>query len=280
MTKKAFLVLKGFFLGVANLIPGVSGGTVAVVLGIYECIVDAINNIFKDFKNSVSKLLPIIIGVVLSIIAMSKVIVFALENYEMQTVMFFVGLIVGGIPLLLKKIKHTHKPQNMIWFLVTFVGVTVLSIMETSAVPVNFDSVGLPSMIMLVLVGILSAATMVIPGISGSFVLMLVGYYEPILKVLSDITNFSNLGHNLIVIIPFLIGVIIGIILMVRLIKWLIKKYEIKVYHAIIGFIVASIFGLIISLAPFDLTWGKAIVSIITFVWGFFVTQALLKENK
>ena len=98
------LFIKGFILGIANIIPGVSGGTLAVSLGLYEKILDAIGTLFKNFKNNVKFLTPIILGIVVSILSTSKLVSYALANFKAQTVFLFVGLIFGGTSLLMRKI--------------------------------------------------------------------------------------------------------------------------------------------------------------------------------
>ena len=280
MTKKAFLVLKGFFLGLSNLIPGVSGGTVAVTLGIYEYIIDAINNITKNFKESFNKLLPIIIGVILCIISMSKVIKLALDKYQFATIMFFVGLIVGGVNVLFKKVKGKASFKNLIWLFLAFGLVMVFVFLSDGAAPVNLDKVRVVDIPLLLVLGAISASTMVIPGISGSFVLMLLGYYNAIVKTLSDLTNFSLLGHNLIILVPFGIGVLLGLFLITKAIKALLAKHETKVYFGVIGFVLASLIGIVLTIEPFKVTVWSILIGIATFAWGFLVTRALMKENK
>ena len=104
--KKLLEVIKGVFIGIANIIPGVSGGTLAVSMGVYQPIIEAVNQIRKDFKNSVKTLFPYLIGMVLGIAVLSFVINYLLVNYEMPTVSCFIGLVLGGVPLLLSKVKN------------------------------------------------------------------------------------------------------------------------------------------------------------------------------
>ncbi len=280
MTKKAFLVLKGFFLGLANLIPGVSGGTVAVTLGIYEYLVDAINGLTKKFKENFNKLLPIAIGVVLCFISMSKVITLALDKYQFATIMFFIGLIMGGINILFKKVKGKASVSNFIWLALAFGFVMFLVLVQNGTAPVTLAKVRIVDIPLLIVLGIISAASMVIPGVSGSFVLMLLGYYKEIVSTVGDLTNFSHLGHNLIILIPFGIGVLLGIFLITRIIKKLLEKYETKVYFGVLGFVIASIIGIVLSIEPFKVTVWNILIGVVTFIWGFLVTRALMKENK
>ena len=104
--KNLILFIKGFIMGIANVIPGVSGGTLAVILGIFKDFVGSISNIFKSFKKSILFLLPIVIGMGVAIIASSKLIENCLTYYPLATILFFVGLILGGVPILFNKIKE------------------------------------------------------------------------------------------------------------------------------------------------------------------------------
>ena len=103
MKEYILLTIKGFFIGLANIIPGVSGGTIAITLGVYEKLIGCISHIFKNLKENIKFLLPIIIGAGISILLLSKVISYSLENYVLPTILFFIGAILGGIPMLAKK---------------------------------------------------------------------------------------------------------------------------------------------------------------------------------
>ena len=99
-------ILRGVFIGIANIIPGVSGGTIALSMGVYEKIISAVNNVRKDFKNSVKTLLPYVIGAVIGVVVLSFVIEYSLKNYELPTLMAFVGLILGGLPPIVKRVEN------------------------------------------------------------------------------------------------------------------------------------------------------------------------------
>ena len=107
---------------------------------------------------------------------------------------------------------------------------------------------------------------MVIPGVSGSFVLMLIGFYKPIVKVVSDLTNTSHMMHNLLILIPFGIGVVVGIILVAKLIEFLFQKFETATYYAILGFVFASFIGLIKSIVGVDITMIQLFIGIVLFL--------------
>lgn len=252
--KNIVLLIKGFIMGIANIIPGVSGGTLALTLGIYEGFIGAISHFFSNLKENVKFLLPIFIGICLSILTMSKVIQGSFNNYPIPTTLFFMGLVIGGIPMLLKKVKGTKEikdTKSYLIMLATFSLVMILAFSEeifgNGLQNVSFDNMSLLSYFGLTLVGIIAAATMVIPGVSGSLVLMLLGYYFPIINVIEELTHFEYIFPNVFIILFFGVGVLIGIILVAKLIEWLLKKYEIKTYFGVIGFIIASVIAIPVS---------------------------------
>ena len=133
---------------------------------------------------------------------------------------------------------------------------------------------------LLFLVGVISAATMIIPGISGSFILMLLGYYKPIIDTIRSLTNFSLLGHNILVLLPFGLGIIIGIIGVAKLIEFLLHKFEIKTYFGVLGFVLASIIAILTPLMATSLKLAEGIVSALLFVIGFLVAYKMGEINK
>lgn len=273
------LAIKGFFFGIANIIPGVSGGTLAITMGIYEDMIGAISHFFKDIKKNLKFIIPLGIGAVISILLMSKVISYSLDKFPLPTNLFFIGLIVGGIPLLTKKVKSKKiKPHNLAVFLLTFSVVMIMTFLNAGNTAVDLSTMSLYQGIILFLVGVVAAATMVIPGISGSFVLMLLGYYKPIVGVVSDLTNFSNLVHNFSILIPFGLGILVGIILIAKLIEYLFKKYETTTYYGILGFIVASVLGLFIGLIGVPTSTIQVFIGLILFILAFGVGYKLGDE--
>ncbi len=277
--KSIFLIIKGFFMGLANLIPGVSGGTIAITLGIYDKLISCISHFFTNIKENIKFIIPIVIGIVLSILTLSKVISFCLDKYLFPTIMFFIGSIIGGIPMLYKKIsKHKTNIIDLLILIISIVFVISVTFIVGDST-VSLLSLSLFGYIKLLLVGVITSATMVIPGISGSAVLMTLGYYEPLINILKDLTNFGNLGYNLSILIPFGIGVLIGIILIAKLIEYLFKKHEVKTYYAIIGFVISSVISIImqnfIMNGLVKLNLIETIIGVILFIIGYFIAYRL-----
>ena len=269
MKNKLLYVIKGFFFGVANIIPGVSGGTIAITMGIYEDMISSISGFLKNPKKSIMYLLPIGIGAVLSILLMSKIISFCLDRFPAPTNLFFIGLIVGGIPLLTRKVKGAKfNPINAFLLLLTFSIIMFMTFSDGGGSNMDLSNVTFGKMILLFIVGMIAAGCMVIPGISGSFVLMLLGAYKPVISVIGDLTNFSNLGHNLSILIPFGIGVVVGIILIAKILEFLFNKYEVSTYYAILGFILASVITLAVTVIGVHASVIEIIVGIVLFAVG------------
>lgn len=279
MKNKLILVIKGFFFGIANIIPGVSGGTIAITMGVYEEMIEIISHFFKDLKKSLSFVIPFGIGAILSILLMSKVISFCLDKYPFPTKLFFIGLILGGIPLIAKKVKNSKiKPLNIILFLITFSIIIGMTFMKEGNYAVSLSNMNIGMYIVLFLVGMVAAATMVIPGVSGSFVLMLLGFYEPIIKTISNITKPSLLGTNISILLPFGLGILIGIVLVAKILEFLFNKYEVPTYYAILGFIIASIFTLSFSLFGVSISLMQVLIGILLFVLATIIGYKLGDE--
>ena len=279
MKEKIFLVLKGFVIGIANIIPGVSGGTLAITLGIYEDLIKAISHFFSNIKENLKLLIPIFIGMVLSLAILSNVIGYSLEHYPIPTTLFFVGLILGGLPLLVKHIKGKEKSiSNWIVFLITFLIVAVFAFLKSGNAMVDLSNLSIGGYLLLFIVGVVAAATMVIPGISGSFVLMLLGYYEPIINIIREFTKFKNFTSNFIILAVFGFGVLLGIIVIAKIIEYLLEKQPIKTYYGIIGFVLASIISIIIPLLELNFVISQVVIGIILLLIGMVIAYKLGEE--
>lgn len=241
------MILKGVVIGVANIIPGVSGGTMAVSMGIYDKMIHAATHLFSEFKKSMKVLIPIVIGAGIGIVALARIIELMFERIPFQTNLLFIGLIIGGLPAITQKVKgKSIRLGHLLAFLLFFAlvaGMAVLGEQEGTAADLSF---GLLNVIKLLGVGVLASATMVIPGVSGSMMLMLIGYYNPILSQINsfidDLLDFNLEGilNGCLVLVPFGIGVVVGIFAIAKMIEIIFEKFPQHAYWAIIGLIVAS----------------------------------------
>lgn len=280
------MILQGMIVGIANIIPGVSGGTMMVAMGLYDRLIHAITHIKSEFKNSLKLLIPILAGAALAIVLLSRLFEFLLDNYPIPTNFAFCGLIVGSLPFIVEKVKGSKAadPSNWIPFVIFFAIVVGSALFTETNSSANHISLNIIEIIKLFLVGVIAAATMVIPGVSGSMMLMLLGYYDTILATINstidaligfDIPTLLNCAGLL---IPFGIGVIIGIFLIAKLIEFIFSKWETSAYYAIIGLIVSSPVAILVNTDWQDFSLITLIISIITFIVGWFVASKLGKE--
>lgn len=284
--KNIMLVIKGFIMGIGNIIPGVSGGTLALTLGIYEKFIEAISHFFDKLKENIKFLVPIFLGIGLSLLTMSNVITEAFEHYPVPTAFLFMGLVIGGIPMLsnkVKKSKERNQVSSYIIALITFALVIVLAFSDqlfgSGLSDVTLKNLDLTGYILLFLVGLVAAATMVIPGVSGSLVLMLLGYYLPVVNTIKDLTHFNNIVDNCLILIPFGLGVVVGIVVIAKIIEWLLKKYEAKTYFGVLGFIIASIIAIPVSVyneyGTLSYSLIEGIIAVILLVVGYLIGEKL-----
>lgn len=269
--KAILLLLKGFIMGIANIIPGVSGGTLAIILGIYEKLINILSCLWKNIKENLKFIIPLFLGMGIAIIAGSYIIDWGLTNFPIATTMFFIGLVIGGIPFIYIKVHKNYSVVNVLIFII-IAAVVILISLWTIDKEVNLSKLDFLLIVRLFCVGMVAAATMIIPGISGSLVLMNLGYYEGIIGAIKGLTDLSQLGHNICVLLPFGFGVIAGLILIARIIKWLLKKFPVQSYFGILAFVIASIACIIIRMDASDFKIGEFMLGILLLLIGAFIT--------
>ena len=275
-------VLRGVLIGVANVIPGVSGGTIAVSMGIYDKVVSAINNLRKDFKNSVMTLLPYVIGIVVGVLGLAFLIEMLFEKFQIPTVMAFLGLILGGLPAIIKKVENEKfKVTHLISFVLLVSLILFTTFFTAGDNAVTDISFGFGSIVLMFVLGFISAGTMVVPGVSGSMVLMMLGYYEVIIQTINQFVKSLLAFHMaevltaMKILVPFGIGVLVGIFVIAKIIEFLLRKYPNATYWGIIGLVVASPVAILLPVPFAGITLGTAIASVITFAVGFFAAMKL-----
>lgn len=275
-------ILKGMVIGLANIIPGVSGGTMAVSMGIYDKLIHCITHLFKEFKKSVLFLLPIFIGAGLALVALPFVIEKMFASFPLQTNFLFIGLIIGGLPAIWGKVKGNRiGAGHIIVFLVFFAIVAGMAALgETEGNSVALDT-GFLSMVKLFFVGIIAAATMVIPGVSGSMMLLLMGYYHPILETITYfirsliVFDIHGITRGLSLLVPAGIGVVLGIFGIAKLVEIVFEKYPLYAYSAIIGLIVASPVAILLTAAIPAFSVVNVLTSVVALAVGTVIAMKL-----
>lgn len=239
-------MLKGAVMGVAFVIPGFSGGTVAVILGIYNGFIDAITGLFKHFKRSFFYLLPLVLGILICALAFIIPIDLAFKYIPLPAICLFVGLMLGGTPPIIKEARAGGKPKvTHIIALITACAVAVgICFIPHIVQPSSETGLSVGSYFMLLGVGMLAAVGCIIPGISGSMIALIFGVYDLVIGSCSDILKFTNVGQGILVVLSFGGGVLIGFFTIAFLMRYFLKRFYKGTYYAIMGFIAGSVFSI------------------------------------
>lgn len=271
-----YLFLIGILIGTGMVIPGVSGAVIAVIFGVYDKMIKSLTNLFKNFKNNFMFLFILGLGILVGAIWFSNVLMFLYQRHEVITKFSFIGLILGGVPFLFKEIKLKYNKINYVAMIFTFILSFVLWIFSKTILQIDLDgnsSSCIMNFINLFLAGVIYSVGKVIPGISGSFLLIIIGMYEYVLSVIAHpitigLTQITRL-------IPFIMGLIIGILVLLKLINFLLEKHYGLTYSIIAGFILGSIPALI----P-NLSFSKdAFIGILTMIISFILSYKLIKQD-
>ena len=279
-------ILRGAVIGVSNIIPGVSGGTMAVSMGIYDRIIYAVNNLFKQFKKSFKEILPILIGVLIGLFAFAALIgtLLGTKSEEipitrLPTNFAFIGLILGGLPAIYKRVNmKSAKIPGILLFLVFLALVVVLPLLNPPEARTVDHSIG--TILLMIPLGAIASSTMVIPGVSGSMILMLLGYYNSIINAMNDLR--SGDWSSLAILVPYAIGLLIGIVFIAKLMNFLLKKYAALTFCAIFGLVIGSPVALLMQnreCFPLANT-GNWIASIVCLIIGFAIAWFMSTLDK
>jgi len=258
--------LIGFLAGIGNIVPGLSGSALLIGFGLYEPILKAISNIFKDFKNSILFLFPIGVGILIGSFLFSNVITFFINKSLVVTMLLFTGLLLGTIPSILKEASiNGYKNSYLIAFIITFVIGIILLFFKQDNYYNSFDY----NFFKLIITGLILASSTIIPGISSTVLLTIFGMYQIYINAINSL--------NILILFPILIGLGIGVFLLSKLINFLLKKYYGYTYFAILGFTIATIPGLL--LIPFSFDINLLIGIILGFISFIFCNYSLKNSN-
>ncbi len=271
------IMLKGFIIGSSMSVPGVSGGTMAILLGIYDKLIGAISNFLKDFKHNLIFLIKFCIGAGVGICSLAFVIQWLLEKFPLPVSFFFLGAVIGGIPALFKKTKASPiRVSSVVYFLLGLIIVVSIGFIPTGNLSISSGS-GLAHYVMLLVTGIIIALALVLPGISTSHMLLVLGMYD---SLLTAITSFD-------VVYIVILGVmtVIGIFLITKPLEWTMNQFPHQTYCMIIGFVLGSTFEIfrdkIIPSIPqgANVIWwiASVIISIVTFILGCISIMSLAR---
>ncbi|WP_042345329.1 DUF368 domain-containing protein [Bacillus massiliigorillae] len=264
-------IYRGILMGISDLIPGVSGGTIAFILGIYDKLLRSISGFFsREWKKHIGFLMPLAIGMGITLLLFSRVIDYLLEHHYEPTQFFFMGLIIGVLPFIAKQAKVKTHFSGKHFIVLLIVGVLLASlafIKPQESEPITTLTVS--STIGLFFAGWLGSMAMLLPGISGSFILLILGAYSTAIAALSD--------FNIPIIAVIGAGVIIGFIVSSKAISYVLENFPYMTYAVILGLILGSLF---VVFPGIPTGTGTIIICIITFVAGLFVTSLFSSPKK
>ena len=267
-------IVRGMAIGVAFIIPGFSGGSIAAILGIYEKLVGAIAGIFKEFKKSILTLLPIGIGMILGVISLLFPLSWALGAFPIPTVCIFVGLAIGGLPSITDNCRGSIKFTNIAALLAPLAIAAALSFLPVQPDVNLLSGLNFADYILLLVIGLVGSSALVVPGISGSMLLLIFGYYNPIVSLLTDhLLKGRDVGQSVAVLCTVGGGIIVGFFAISLIMKWLLANCPRGTYFAILGFILGSIPTVFVSTAKES---GLAFSALMPSVWYWVVSAALL----
>lgn len=239
------VTLKGIGMGAADVVPGVSGGTIAFMTGIYEELVGSLNNFnmtavkllftgkFKAFWNQINGkfLCSLLLGILISVLSLAKIMTYLLETHPIQTWAFFFGLIVASSLFMIKDIKGWNLKEVLFMAFGVVLGVTVCTLSPTQTPD---------GLWFIFLSGAIAICAMILPGISGSFILLILGKYHYILKQVDELTS-GVFGQNIVIILVFVLGCVVGILAFSKFLHWLLARWEKPTVIVLIGFIIGSL---------------------------------------
>lgn len=280
-------VLGGICVGIANIIPGVSGGTIIVLLGLFDKLMESISNIFnfkiklKDKKKDFAFLLQVLVGAGIGLVGFAKILEFLFVSFEIQTLYWFVGLILCSLPMLKRKELNDQK-VNWIFVLIGMFIIWLISYLapgeEGNIVPLEellAKDLTITYCLTLVGVGAIGGASMMFPGVSGSMVLLVLGWYHLFKGYVANVTTFE---FNILIPLIFMaIGIIIGIVISAVITNYLLKHFKRNTMSLIFGLIIMSA---IVIIPTSDYTVINSIASIITFLLGALVIYIFDKFQK
>ncbi|WP_245676788.1 DUF368 domain-containing protein [Bacillus solimangrovi] len=253
-------IYRGMIMGMTDLIPGVSGGTIAMILGIYNQLITGLNQLFsKEWKKEIGFFLPLLIGILISFLLLSNVMETLLRDYPQPTYFFFIGLIIGLIPYLFQSIQYKKTFTRKHYTLVIVSALVVASTVFFSDNEVNgiVIELGWDEFITLFFSGWLASTAMLLPGVSGSFVLLVLGVYPTVIHGLS-VLNFA-------IISAVGLGILVGLIVTGKVIYLLFKRFKVATYAVMVGLLIGSI---VVIYPGFQADMKLAILSVTTFIFG------------
>lgn len=265
------IFIKGLIIGLGKIIPGVSGALLAINFNVYEPTIKAINNFFDNPKENLKLLVPLVLGIIIAIIFGSRLLLHLLNSNKYRTLMFFSGLIIGGTYRFRKNIKYNYKHIVIITFII-FLLLSLLNINNIYQLKHNYQD-----NLIFFLGGIIEIFASIVPGISATSLLMIIGIYENVLTIISNISNLSYVSENINLYLSYGLGMFISFVVNIKLINYLLKKQPKLTYSIILGLSLSSIIILLILTFKTSYTLGELIIGIVLMITGIYSSLILNK---
>ncbi len=261
-------IIKGFIVGATMMVPGVSGGSMAMVLGLYDKLINSLGHIFDSFKSNFIFLLEFGIAALAGIVLCAKPITSIIDRFPIVSMFFFIGLVFGSIPMLYKKAKvEKFSWVSILWFLLgalIVISMEFLPAMESASEVSGFS---FTLLILQLFAGVAVAVGFILPGISTSYLLLILGVYRFIMNAIDNLDIISLL--------PFIVGFILGVLLLTRFLDWCMRKYPGITYLIILGFLVGSV----IPIYPGNPQGLEILYSVIAFAIGAVLIYFVSKKE-
>ena len=257
------LFFKGIMIGIGKIIPGVSGSVIAMSLGIYEKIINYLSSIFRNAKEKIKYLLPVFVGISLPIILGSRIILYFLNNYYFVTMMFFIGLMSGGIKPIFNEIKDKQSKKNIFIMTIPIVVFLILDIiLKKTRVTIEYNYINC------IFLGIIEALSSLVPGVSGTAIMMMLGVYDKVLLTVSSIFYIDKF-------LFFILGIILGILLISKTINYYLNNYKTETYYCIFSFCIFSVFIIFRSVLETELTFINFLLGSFLAYVGYLFTSKM-----
>ena len=289
--KYVIAILKGILVGLAVLIPGVSGGSMIMTMGIYEQAISITSRDRKIRRSAIVFLIPYGIGIVVGILGLAFVIKWLMEHYLFETALCFIGMILGSLPMLYKKVKGEKFSLIGAVLFLLMVGIMIaLPHLSRSAGGEGRLTMSFTGALLAVILGFIGAGTMIVPGISGSMVMLVLGYYHDIIGHITGLKEVVKGGFSGAA-IPwghvfalgfFAVGALLGLLLVSRWIKWLLSHCPVPTYYAIMGLMLASPYPIFIKsgLNLAGMGAGHLVAGAVTLILGFALALFLDRQGE
>jgi len=287
------LLITGFALGAANIVPGISGATLAVIFRMYDRLIESINELFSNVKKSLLFLVPVGIGMLAGILVVGTVMDGFLDRFAFQTSALIAGLVAGGIPFIHSQAISKEGRKPVFYVIAAFAAAIIIALALVVPTPAvyAYGEFSFSFAVLLFVGGMVAAAAMIVPGVSGAMMLMMFGLLTVVMNTISLITeylrtpfDFGLLGPILQVVLPLGLGMVAGILLASKLIAFLLARFFTITYFVILGLVIGTIFAVFSDSRTYEnidvMTVPLVVIGVLVFIVGMVIALLLGKPKE